>query len=143
MQAKSGDTVKVHYALKDAKGNVVESSDSGHPLKFTIGEGKVIKGFESGIIGMSVTETKTITIPPDEAYGAHDKKKVFEYDRKKAPGDFDPQIGQTIQMHRPDGKSFVVTVLGKTDKGFIMDANHPLAGKELTFDLQLIEIIKK
>lgn len=142
MKAKSGDKVKVHYTLKDANGEVVESSLNSQPLEFTIGEGRVIPGFEKGITGMAATETKTITIPPEDAYGLRDEKRMFEFERKNAPGDFDPQIGQTVQMHRPDGKAVVVTVMSRTEKGFMMDANHPLAGKYLTFDLELIEIIK-
>jgi len=142
MPAKNGDKVKVHYTLKDTNGKVVESSVNSIPIEFTLGEGKVIAGFEKNIIGMEPDETKTVTIPPEDAYGTREEKKVFEYDKKNAPGDFEPQIGQSIQMHRPDGKSLVVTVLSRTDKGFMMDANHPLAGKELIFDLELIEIVK-
>jgi peptidylprolyl isomerase len=142
MPAKKGDKVKVHYTLKDINGNVVESSVNSMPIEFTIGEGRVIAGFEKNIIGMEPKDAKTVTMPPDDAYGPRNEKKVFEFDKKNAPGDFEPQIGQSIQMHRPDGKSFVVTVLSRTDKGFMMDANHPLAGKELIFDLELIEILK-
>jgi peptidylprolyl isomerase len=142
MPAKKGDKVKVHYTLKDINGNVVESSVNSIPIEFTIGEGKVIQGFEKNILGMEPRETKTVTILPEDAYGTRDEKKVFEFDKRNAPGDFEPQIGQSIQMHRPDGKSFVVTVLSRTDKGFMMDANHPLAGKELIFDLELVDIVK-
>jgi peptidylprolyl isomerase len=142
MPAKKGDKVKVHYTLKDMNGTVVESSVKSVPIEFTIGEGKVIAGFEKTIIGMEPQDTKTVTILPEDAYGTRDEKKIFEFDKKNAPGDFEPQIGQSIQMHRPDGKSFVVTVLSRTDKGFMMDANHPLAGKELVFDLELVDIVK-
>jgi peptidylprolyl isomerase len=142
MPAKKGDKVKVHYTLRDIKGNLVESSVNSMPIEFTIGEGKVIQGFEKNILGMEPRDTKTVTILPEDAYGTRDEKKVFEFDKKNAPGDFEPQIGQSIQLHRPDGKSFVVTVLSRTDKGFMMDANHPLAGKELIFDLELVEIVK-
>lgn len=142
MPVKNGDRVKVHYTLKDINGNVVESSVNSIPIEFTLGEGKVIAGFEKNIAGMDPKETKTITIPPEDAYGDRDEKKVFEFDKKNAPGDFEPQIGQSIQMHRPDGKSFVVTVLNRTEKGFMMDANHPLAGKELIFELELVDILK-
>ncbi len=143
MQAKTGNKVKVHYTLRDANGKEVESSRQTHPMEFIIGEGNVIAGFEKGVTGMSENETKTITIPPEEAYGTHDKKKIFEFLRKNAPGDFDPRIGQSIKMHRPNGKSFVVTVVSKTAKGFMMDANHPLSGKVLTFDLELLEVLKQ
>ena len=140
MPAKNGDKVKVHYTLKDAEGNVVESSTKTLPIEFTIGEGKIIPGFEKNVLGMGLKETKTISIPPEDAYGARDEKMLFEFDKKNAPEDFDPQIGQTVQMHRPDGKSFAATVVGHSEKGFMMDANHPLAGKELTFDLELVDI---
>ncbi len=142
MPAKKGDKVKVHYTLKDANGEIVESSLKTLPIEFTIGEGNVISGFEKNIIGMKAKETKTITIPPEDAYGAHDKEKVFEFPKKNAPGDFDPQIGQSVQMHRADGKPLSVTVAGRTENGYLMDANHPLAGKELIFDLELVEIIE-
>ena len=141
MPAKDGDTVKVHYTLKDANGEVVETSIKGLPLEFTLGEGKVIPGFEKAINGMELNEKKIIEVAPEDGYGLHDEKKIFVYDISMAPQDFNPQVGQTIQMHRPDGNSFTVTVLGETEKGFKMDANHPLAGKKLNFDLELIEIV--
>jgi peptidylprolyl isomerase len=142
MKARAGDKVKVHYTLKDAKGQIVESSQDSQPIEFTIGEGKVIAGFDKGVTGMTPEEKKTVVISPEDGYGPRDEKKVFEFESKNAPDNFDPQVGQSIQMHRPDGKTVVVTVVGKTAKGFMMDANHPLAGKELTFDLELVEIIK-
>ncbi|MBI4682891.1 MAG: FKBP-type peptidyl-prolyl cis-trans isomerase [Nitrospirae bacterium] len=142
MPAKTGDKVKVHYTLKDSNGEVVESSLNTLPIEFTIGEGNVISGFEKNILGMELKDTKTVKIPPEDAYGLHDEKKVFEFLKKNAPENFDPRIGHTIQMHRPDGKAVVVTVLSRTEKGYMMDANHPLAGKELTFDLELVEIVK-
>lgn len=141
MKAKKGNRVKVHYTLKDSSGEVVESSYDTAPIEFTVGDSKVIPGFDKGITGMELNEKKTVKIPPEDAYGHHSKDKVFEFSRKNAPGDFDPRIGSTIQMHRPDGKAIVVTVLGKTETGYIMDSNHPLAGKELTFDLELLDIL--
>jgi peptidylprolyl isomerase len=142
MAANKGDKVKVHYTLKDANGEVVESSFKASPIEFTIGEGNVIPGFEKNVLDMKPSDRKSITIPPEEAYGMRDEKMIFEFAKKNAPGDFDPQIGQSIQMHRPDGKSFTVTVMSRTENGFMMDANHPLAGKELLFDLELVEIVK-
>jgi len=141
MQAKKGDKVKVHYTLKDSNGEIIESSRDAVPIEFIVGDSKVIPGFEKGITGMAINEKKTVKISPDDAYGQHSKDKIFEFARKNAPGDFDPRIGSTIQMHRPDGNAVVVTVLGKTETGYMMDANHPLAGKELTFDLELLEIM--
>ncbi|GBE41222.1 FKBP-type 16 kDa peptidyl-prolyl cis-trans isomerase [bacterium BMS3Bbin09] len=143
MPAKDGDKVKVHYTLKDANGEVVETSINSEPIDFTIGAGNVIPGFEKAVRGMELNEKKKIEIEPEDAYGPHDEKKIFEYDRSKAPQDFNPQIGQTIQLHRPDGNSFTATVLGETETGFKMDANHPLAGKKLDFDVELVEIVSK
>jgi peptidylprolyl isomerase len=90
---------------------------------------------------MAPGETKTIHIPAEEAYGPRDENKVFDFDRSRAPEGFEPEIGQMVQMYRPDGKSIIVTVVDITDEYFKMDANHPLAGKDLTFDLELVEIV--
>ena len=142
MPADKGNTVKVHYTLKDAEGEIIESSADTLPIEFTIGEGKVIAGFEKNIIGMETGDKKTIKLAPDDAYGPRDEKLIFEFAKKNAPEAFDPQLGQTIQMHRADGKPRTVTVISRTENGFMMDANHPLAGKELDFDLELLEILK-
>jgi len=141
LKAKKGDRVKVHYILKDKKGAIIESSDKGFPIEFTIGKGETIKGVENGVIGMELNETRTISVPMNEAFGPRDEKKVFEFSKERVPIGFNPQIGQIVKLHRPDGTSFAVTVIGKTEKGFVMDANHPLAGKDLVFDLTLVEII--
>ncbi|MBI4849440.1 MAG: peptidylprolyl isomerase [Nitrospirae bacterium] len=141
MEVKNGDKVKVHYTLKDANGDTIETSKGIAPIEFTVGEGMVIPGFEKGVTGMKPNETKRLTLSPEDSYGLRDENKVFEFARKSAPGDFDPRIGDTIKMHRADGRSVPVTVAAITDKGFMMDANHPLAGKELIFELELIEIV--
>lgn len=143
MQAMTGDKVRVHYVLKDTHGETVESTYDSGPIEFVIGEGKVIPGFEKAVAGMSPAEKKSLLMPPDDGYGKHDQTKVFEFPRQKAPGDFDPQIGQTVHMHRPDGKTVLVTVVARTENGFMMDSNHPLAGKELSFELELVEIVKE
>jgi len=92
---------------------------------------------------MSPGEKKTVIIPPEDAYGYRDEKRVFEFPRKNAPGDFDPPVGRTIRMHRADGKPVIVTVVDKNERYFIMDANHPLAGKELHFEIELVEIVEE
>ncbi len=140
MQAKHGDKVKVHYTLKINGGEVVDSSAGAPPLEFTLGDGRMIPGFEAGVIGMSAGEKKTINIPADLAYGPRNEKMVFEFPKDRCPEGFDPQLGQQIQLNRPDGKSFVATVAGVTEGGYAMDANHPLAGKDLVFDLEIVEI---
>lgn len=140
MKAKDGDGVKVNYTLKIRTDEVVETSVDRGPLVFTLGEKQMIPGFENGILEMEPGETKTLHIPAPEAYGPRDERLVFEFDRSKAPESFDPCIGQRLQMNRPDGQTFAVTVIKRTEKGFMMDANHPLAGEDLTFDLELLEI---
>ena len=142
MEAKKGDKVKVHYTVKESNGEVIESSDKTMPLEFTIGEGAVIGGFENGVIGMKANDSKTINLKCDDAYGPRDDKKTFEYAKKNTPVDFDPRIGDMVQLHRPNGKAFSVKVLEKRNTGYLMDANHPLAGKDLIFDLKLVAIIK-
>jgi len=140
MKAKVGDRVKVHYTLR-IDDEVFESSVGTQPIEFIIGNGDLLPGFENGIVDMSPGDTKTIHIPAAEAYGPHDENKVFNFDRSRAPEGFDPEIGQMVQMYRPDGKTIIVTVVDITDEYFRMDANHPLAGKDLTFDLELVEIV--
>ncbi len=140
MEAKIGDKVKVHYTLKEVDGNIIESSDETMPMEFTIGDDNVIPGFEKGIIGMKVNETKTVNVPCDEAYGQRDETRVFEYPKSSAPQYFDPRVGDMAQLHRPNGKAFSVKVLKKTETSFLMDANHPLVGKDLIFDIKLIAI---
>ena len=142
MKAKNGDRVKVNYTLKINKDEVVETSAGTVPLEFTVGEKSMIPGFEQGIIGMAIGESKTINVPSAEAYGPRKEDLQFNFDRSKAPESFEPQIGQQVQMHRADGKPCLVTVIGTTEKGYTMDANHPLADKDLIFDLELIEINK-
>ncbi|MBI4654031.1 MAG: peptidylprolyl isomerase [Nitrospirae bacterium] len=140
MQVKNGDKVKVHYSLKLDNGEVIESSVDTIPLEFTLGGGKMIPGFENGIIGMNVGEKKAINIPYKEAYGPRNEEMVFDFPKSRCPQGFDSQVGQQVQMFRPDGSAFKVTVINITEENFTMDANHPLAGRDLVFDLELIEI---
>jgi peptidylprolyl isomerase len=141
MRVKKGDRVKVHYTLKCDDGEVVETTRGAVPIEFTVGKGEVIRGFEDGVIGMKVGESKVINIPVDQAYGERDERKVFELSRERTPDAFRPQIGQLVRLFRPDGRSFIATVIDITEKGFKMDANHPLAGKNLIFEVELIKIL--
>jgi peptidylprolyl isomerase len=138
-KVKNGDTVRIHYIGRLEDGTVFDSSDEGTSLEFKVGDGEFLKGLEEGVVGMSLGESKEIRI--NEAYGPHNKQMVFEYDRKKAPENFNPEIGQRIDMFRADGMPIAVTVTGKTETAFIMDCNHPLAGKNLIFDIKVEEII--
>lgn len=140
-QAKNGDTVKVHYTGKFDDGTIFDSSIEREPLQFTIGEGQVVPGFEEAVIGMNLNESKTVKIPAEKAYGSHREDLVAVVDRNQLPADLDPQIGQQLQSSQPNGQIIVVTVIEVTDSSVTIDANPPLAGMDLTFDIQLVEIV--
>lgn len=138
---KQGDTIKVQYTGRLEDGTVFDASDEGHPLEFTIGDGEVIAGLEQGVLGMSVGESRTLTIPMEQAYGPRNEARVFELDKAKVPENFNGEIGQQLQMYRADGMAITVTVVGVSEKTFTMDCNHPLAGKTLIFDTKLVKIL--
>jgi peptidylprolyl isomerase len=139
--AKEGDTVRVHYTGKFEDGTVFDTSEDGASMEFKIGDGELLRAFEQGVIGMAVGDSKTVRIPAEEAYGPRKDEMVFEFDRSRAPENFDAEIGQQLQMYRADGKPINITVIGKSDKAFTMDCNHSLAGKNLIFDVRLEEIL--
>ncbi len=142
-QVKEGDTIRIHYVGRLEDGSVFDSSEGGASLELKLGKGEFIKGLEEGVIGMAPGETKSIFMTADKAYGPHLQEKVFEFHKDRAPEDFNPELGQQYQMYRADGMPIVVTVLEKTETGFLMDCNHPLAGKNLTFDVTLDEIVEE
>jgi peptidylprolyl isomerase len=139
-QAKKGDTVKVHYTGKLQDGEIFDSSIGTNPLEFTIGNKELIDGFESGVMGMKIGSKKTITIPPEEAYGSRNEELVADVDRSKLPDHITAEIGQALQITQPNGKTINVIMTGVTDDTVTLDANHPLAGKTLTFEIELVEI---
>jgi len=139
-QAKNGDTVKVHYTGKLDDGSVFDTSIGRDPLEFTLGEGMVIPGFEEAVGGMEADKTKNVTIPADKAYGPHDKEMVMDVDRNQFPPDVAIEVGQELQMRRPDGQTLVVVVAEVSESSVTLDANHPMADKDLTFEIQLVEI---
>ncbi len=138
---KKGDTIRIHYTGKLEDGTIFDSSEGTNPLEFTVGGGEIISGLEQGVVGMSPGESKTITIPTEQAYGPHVKERVFEFDKKKAPENFNPEIGQRLQMYRADGMPIMATVIGISESSVTMDCNHPLAGNPLVFDATLVEIV--
>ena len=140
-QAKKGDTVKVHYTGKLDDGTVFDSSLEREPLQFTIGEGQLIPDFEEGVVGLSPDESKTVNIPADKAYGPHHEEMIMEVSRDQFPKDLEPRVDQRLQVSQPDGQSFVVLVTGVSETSVTLDGNHPLAGKDLAFDIQLVEIV--
>jgi len=140
-QAKHGDTVKVHYTGKLEDGTVFDSSIKHDPLQFTISEGKLIQGFEQAVVGMNPGESKTTKVPADKAYGPHREEMVLEVDRKEFPEHLKPKVGEQLQVRHAEGQTIVVMVTDVSESSVTLDANHPLAGKDLTFDIQLIEIV--
>ena len=140
-QAKRGDSVRVHYTGKMHNGTKFDTSRDGNPLEFTIGEGKIIPGFEKMVIGMKQGDMKTVTVPSDEAYGPRRDDRIITVDRDQVPEDSNPRVGQQIQMHGQGGESIPAMITGVTKKLVTMDANHPLAGKDLTFSVELVEIL--
>jgi len=139
-QAKSGDTVRVHYTGKFDDGTEFATSINDDPLQFTIGDGQVIPGLELAVTGMSPGEAKTAEILADQAYGPYQENKVVEVSRDQFPPHFDLQIGKVLRMRKAGGEKIRRIVTTLTETRVTLDANHPLAGEDLTFDLQLIEI---
>lgn len=139
MAAKSGDTVKVHYTGRLEDGSVFDSSDGRDPLEFTVGSGQVIPGFDEAVSGMSAGEERSVTIPAAAAYGDRKDDLVIVVDRAQLPPGVEPEIGQQLQLSQ-DGRGFVVTVADISTESITLDANHPLAGRDLTFDLHLVGI---
>lgn len=139
-QAKSGDTVHVHYTGKLGDGSVFDTSDGRDPLTFQLGVGHVVPGFDKAVTGMEVGEKKTVTFPSDEAYGPRLEQLVFMVPRDNLPGGYDPQVGETLGMETKDGRQMEVVVIEATDTSVKLDANHRLAGEDLTFDVELMKI---
>ena len=139
-QASMGNNVKVHYKGTFDDGTVFDSSLDCDPLEFTIGGGQVIPGFENAVIGMSIGETKTSRIASDKAYGPHLEEMVVSFDRNQLPADLQPSIGQVLRFRRNDGYIIEVTVIDLSDTNVTFDGNHRLAGKDLIFEIQLLEI---
>lgn len=139
-QARNGDTVKVHYTGKLEDDTVFDTSTNLDPLEFTIGEGQLIPGFERAVVGMNPGESKTIEISPDEGYGPHREDLVLEVNPDQLPEHLDPEVGQDLQLRQPDGRMVNVTVTDVSESSVTLDANHPLAGEDLAFDIQLVEI---
>jgi FKBP-type peptidyl-prolyl cis-trans isomerase 2 len=141
-QAKQGDTVQLHYMGKLQDGTIFDSSRERHPLQFTIGNGQVIAGFERAVIGMKIGELKTARIPIEQAYGPHREDMIVTMDRSKLPSGLNPKIGQRLELTQVDDQTSLVTVTDVTESTLTLDANHPLAGKELTFDIELVGIVE-
>lgn len=138
--AKAGDTVKIHYTGTLSDGSTFDSSAGRDPLEFTLGSGQVIPGFDKAVTGMSVGESKTVEIPAADAYGAHNPEGRQAIPRDQVPDTIPLEVGTRLQVQTADGRPLPVTIAEVTDEAVVLDANHPLAGKDLTFDIELVEI---
>ncbi len=139
-KAKKGDHVAVHYTGKLTTGEQFDSSVGREPLAFTVGAGQMIKGFDDAIPGMEVGEKKTITISPKEAYGEKNKDAIIEFPKANIPPDMKLSVGMKLQLQDESGRPFPVVVEEIKDDVIVLDANHELAGKELVFDIELVEV---
>ena len=139
-QAKTGDTLRLHYTGTLDDGTVFDSSEGRDPLSFQLGAGQIIPGLEAGLAGMEVGERRTVRVEPAEADGERDPARVQSVDRANVPDHIPTDPGTQLQVQTQDGQAVTVTVAEATEEELFLDANHPLAGKALTFDVELVEI---
>ncbi len=140
-EAKLGDTVKVHYTAKAENLLIFDSSTQIDPLQFTIGDGQIIPAFEEALIGMQAGDKKTINIKSDDAFGPYLNELITKVDKNQLPPNLELEVGQQLQIQQPDGQLLLVKVVDISDATVTFDANHPLAGKDIVFDINLVEII--
>lgn len=140
--AATGDTVRIHYSGRLTDGTQFDSSEGRAPLEFTLGQGQVIKGLEQHVDGMETGTKSTVTIPAEAAYGPRRDDAVQQLDREKVPAGIEVQVGTQLQARTADGGVLPITVVGVDEQSVTVDANHPLAGKDLVFDVELVEVVK-
>ena len=140
-QAKSGDKVKVHYKGTLNDGSVFDSSEGREPLEFVVGSGQVIPGFDNAVMGLSVGESKSVNIPSAEAYGPYQENMVLAIEKDKFPAGLSLTVGEQLQIPSQNGQPVVVVIKEVTDDKVTLDANHPLAGQDLNFNIELVEIM--
>lgn len=141
-KAKSGDTVRIHYTGTLTDGTTFDSSEGRQPLEFTLGSGQIIKGLDAKVEGMEIGEKDKVTIPAAEAYGPHDPQNVQQVPRNQIPPEVEVQPGTQLQARTQDGNTINLTVVEASPEEVTVDANHPLAGKDLVFDVELVEIVQ-
>lgn len=139
-KVKDGDTVKVHYTGTLDNGEVFDSSEGREPLEFTLGQGQLIPGFEKAVVGLGQGESTTVDIPSAEAYGEAREDLVITVPKDQLPADVEPQVGMQLQVNQPDGQPVPVRITDVGDTELTLDANHPLAGKDLKFKIELVEV---
>lgn len=140
-QASNGDTVRVHYTGSLEDGTIFDSSTGREPLEFTLGEGQLIAGFERAVLGMTPGDSVQVTISPEEGYGPHLEEMVIAIGRDKVPEGLALEVDMQVQLQTPDGRPAPATVVEISAESVTLDVNHPLAGKSLVFDIDLVEIV--
>ncbi|MEQ8925033.1 MAG: peptidylprolyl isomerase [Fulvivirga sp.] len=140
-EAKKGDKVKVHYTGKLNDGSVFDSSVEREPLEFELGAGMMIAGFDKAVHGMKIGDKKTAEIPSEQAYGERSDDMIVSVPKTQLPPDLSPSVGQQLSMQQPSGQAIPVVVTSIDEENIELDANHPLAGKDLTFEIELVEIV--
>ncbi|MGB5333473.1 MAG: peptidylprolyl isomerase [Woeseiaceae bacterium] len=140
-QAKSGDTVRIHYTGTLDDGTQFDSSAGRDPLEFALGGGQVIPGFDKAVDGMAVGDSKTVTVPPEDAYGERHDQLVQQVPKSALPEDMEPAVGMHLQSQSPDGQVMNLVVVEVEEETLTLDANHPLSGQALTFAIELVEIV--
>ena len=138
--AKAGDKLRIHYTGRLDDGTVFDSSEGREPLEYTAGSGEIIPGLDRGVIGMAVGDTRQVTVAPEDAYGPRDEARVQTVPREAIPGHIPTDPGTQLSAQMQDGQTVQLVVTNRTDSHVELDANHPLAGKVLTFDVELVEI---
>ena len=139
-KAKTGDTVRVHYTGRLSDGTIFDKTEKDEPLEFTIGAGKVLPKFEQAVTGMETGRKKVVEIPSEDAYGEYDEEEIYEIQLEQLPDDLEPEVGLLLEITMPTGRSAVMTVAGFDDESVILDANHPLAGEDLIFEIRLVDV---
>ncbi|MBN1825224.1 MAG: peptidylprolyl isomerase [Candidatus Eisenbacteria bacterium] len=139
-EAKTGDLVRVHYTGKLEDGTVFDSSEGGEPLEFTLGEGRIIPGVEEAVIGMRAGDAKTVHVTPEKGYGPHVEELLFRVSKDRLPRGMDPEVGQRYELTQEGGAKALVTVTEVDGEDVVLDGNHPLAGKTMVFDLEMVSI---
>ncbi len=138
--AKDGDKVKVHYHGKLRSGETFDSSENRDPLEFTVGAGQMIKGFDDGVKGMQVGDKKTVEIGADDAYGQKEDANLIEFPKDQFPPEMTPAVGHQLMLSNDQGQQFPVVIKEIKESSVLLDANHPLAGQDLIFDIEMVEI---
>lgn len=140
-QVQSGDTVRVHYHGRLTDGTIFDSSEGRDPLEFEVGSGMVIAGFDNGVIGMIIGDKRTLSIAVDDAYGPKNPEMVIEFPREQVPEGMPLEKGMRLNLNNSEGQVVPVVITDVLDETILLDANHPLAGEDLVFDIELVEIV--